>query len=92
MDGRGTLEFMLAFLHCLASISTLSLRDPGLSIYKRGRRPSLQWVRDRLRTRLRDQLQTDCVTDFVTNHGYQKCPLIFFILCTHIEHVQYVLI
>ena len=41
MDGRGILEIMLASLHCPARISTLSLRGPGLSIYKRGRRASL---------------------------------------------------
>ena len=42
MDGRGILEFILASLHCPAPISTLSLRGSGLSIYKRGRRPSLR--------------------------------------------------
>ena len=42
MDERGILEFMLASLHCPDPISTMSLRGPGLSIYKRGRRPSLR--------------------------------------------------
>ena len=46
MDGRGILEIMLASLHCPARISTLSLRGPGLSIYQRGRRPSLRMGRE----------------------------------------------
>jgi len=42
MDGRGISEFMLAYLHCFARISTLSLRGSGLSTYKRGLKPSLR--------------------------------------------------
>ena len=42
MDERGILEFMLASLHFPDPISTMSLRGPGLSIYKRGRWPSLR--------------------------------------------------
>ena len=41
MDERGILEFMLPSLPCRDPISTMSLRGLGLSIYKRGRRPSL---------------------------------------------------
>ena len=45
MDERGILEFMLASLYCPDPISTMSLRGPGLSIYKRGRRPRLMgWM------------------------------------------------
>ena len=68
MDERGILEFMLASLHCPDPISTMSLRGQGLSIYKPGRRPSLRMVG---------------WMDGWHGMGYQKCPSIFFILCTY---------
>ena len=38
-DGRYILETMLTSLHCPDRISTVCLRGPSLSIYKRERRP-----------------------------------------------------